>query len=120
MKVKLKPLKLLIFVRHLYKIRGMPEYILKEDNIETTLTETLASEGYHVVGIRVSKSKRERLLEVSPEIENGDVIFRLEGDEELIKQLTEYPDVANDDIMDAATLGIKYCMEVNNDSIYII
>lgn len=84
------------------------------------LTEELADEGYPIQGVEATTSKWERLLEASPKIEDGTVIFREEGDEELIRQLTEFPDVDHDDIMDALVWGILEHANVSNYSIYAI
>lgn len=117
--IKLSPLKLEKYVEAVaWRLR--PDYIIKEDNIELGMTESLADKGYNIIGITVSKDKRSRLVDASPEVENGNVFFREEGDEELIKQLTNYPAVAHDDLMDAFTLFINYWSSVSNNDLYIV
>jgi hypothetical protein len=49
LKVKLKAFKLKQFTKGLYKRWKEPDYIVKEDNIETLLTQELVNDGYPVV-----------------------------------------------------------------------
>lgn len=117
--VKLSPLKLELYIGWLIK-KLKPTYVLKEDNIELGMTERLANNGSPMVWIYASTDKRRRLLEASPWIERGDVLFGKEWDEELIHQLTNYPNIQHDDIMDAFTQFINYGMSVSNSDIYVV
>lgn len=117
--VKLSPMKNETYIEALIK-KLKPDYILKEDNIELWMTERLASKGHKIIWVTVSKDKWSRLLETSPRVERWDVLFREEWDEELLHQITNYPNISNDDIMDAFTMFIIYWMTVTNNDLYII
>lgn len=78
-----------------------PDIILQEDNIEVTMIDNLKKRGLPMRGIHSTKDKYTRLLNVQPSFENLKVFFRIEKDSDLIWQLTNFPDVDHDDIMDA-------------------
>lgn len=59
-----------------------------------------------VVQVTPHKDKYTRLMEVAHHLEFWKVLFRRIWDEELIYQLTNFPDVEHDDIMDA----FVYCL----------
>ena len=117
--VKLSPLKNEIYLDALIK-KVKPDYVLKEDNVELWITESLANKGHNMVWVNQNVSKRNNLLEVSPRVERWDVLFRQEGDEELLHQITNFPNVQHDDIMDAFTMFVLYWSKVTNNDLYII
>ena len=117
--VKLSPLKNEMYIEWLIK-KLKPTYVLKEDNIELGMTQRLADSGHPMIWVTASKDKRRRLLEASPWIERGEVYFRHEWDEELIHQITNYPNIQHDDVMDAFTQFINYGMSVSNNDIYVV
>lgn len=55
-----------------------------------------------------NRDKYTRLLNVQPNFENGKVYFRGEKDSDLIWQLTNFPDVDHDDIMDALVFILNH------------
>lgn len=79
-----------------------PDIIFKEDNIEKGITESLFKKWLPVKPITASTSKWSRLLSIAWLVELGYVYFRPgELDEKLTYQLTSFPDVNHDDVMDA-------------------
>jgi len=60
-----------------------------------------------IVLVTPHKDKYTRLMEVSHHLEFGHTFFRKKWDEELVYQLTNFPDVEHDDIMDA----FVYCLQ---------
>lgn len=101
--VKLSPLKNEEFLYNLY-IGYKPAYncqykMQKEDNIEMWITEHLRQRWCNVVWVRAKTDKFTRLWEVAWKIEFGNVFF-WPGCENLIYQITHYPDVEHDDEMD--------------------
>lgn len=98
--VKLSPWKVEIFIERLYD-RYKSNKIIKEDNIEVGMTERMQLKWLPVKGVIAHKDKLTRLYEVSWLIEQWYVYFPQNGCENLIDQLTHYPDTEHDDEMDA-------------------
>lgn len=117
--VKLSPMKLERYIIALIK-KLSPDFLLKEDNIELQMTERIASKWYSIVGIHASNDKWSRLYDVSPEVERWDVLFPEEWAEELLYQICNYPNVKNDDLMDAFTQFVLNWLTVTNNDIYAI
>lgn len=88
------------FIQLVYE-KYKPDIILQEDNIEVTMIDNLKRKGLPIKPISSTKDKYTRLLNVQPSFENLKVFFRTEKDSDLIWQLTNFPDVDHDDIMDA-------------------
>lgn len=117
--IKLSPLKNEEFIWTLYE-KLKPDYVLKEDNIELWMTERLSERWCNIVWVTVTNDKWSRLLEASPHIEWWNVFFRPEKDEDLIEQITQYPDVQHDDLMDAFTMAIIRGMKVTSADVYVV
>lgn len=88
------------FIKMVYD-KYQPDIILQEDNIEVTMIDNLKKRGLPMRWIHSTKDKYTRLLNVQPSFENLKVSFRIEKDSDLIRQLTNFPDIDHDDIMDA-------------------
>jgi len=86
--------------------RFEPDVIAKEDNIEVKLTDDLKAQGLPIKGIWSHKDKHTRLLGVAGMIEVGDVYFLNTGQDGVIEQITQYPDVEHDDEMDALVIAL--------------
>lgn len=99
--VKKTPENLKIYIQNLYN-NYKPELILIENvAFQDILRQDLALRNLPIKWIRPDADKHTRLLRVSWQIEFWNVKFRSWWkDEELIYQLTEFPSVKNDDIMD--------------------
>lgn len=88
------------FIKLVYQ-RYHPDIILQEDNIEVTMLDNLKRDWMPMRWITSTKDKYTRLLNTQPIFENLKIFFRDKWDEDLIWQLTNFPDVDHDDIMDA-------------------
>lgn len=108
--VKLPPRKLEEFIIALNK-KFEPNLIIKEDNIEVKLTDDLKAKGLPIIWVKAHKDKRTRLLGVAWMIEVWDVYFAQHGQETVIEQLTNFPDVAHDDEMDALVYALMWTEE---------
>ena len=115
---ELSPLKNEIYLDALIK-KVKPDYVLKKTTLNCELLKALQI-GYNMVWVNQNVSKRNNLFEVSPRVERWDVLFRQEGDEELFHQITNFPNVQHDDIMDAFTMFVLYWSKVTNNDLYII
>jgi predicted phage terminase large subunit-like protein len=81
--------------------------ILYESNVEGTLYERLEDHGMPMEEVVATKDKYAYLLDVQPQFERGEVYLRKEKDETLKRQLTNFPDVDHDDVMDTCTKALK-------------
>ena len=89
-----------------------PNKIIYEKNKEEYMGQVLSYEDLPMELIHAHKDKRTRLLSVAWKIEFWEVYFS-RGMDELIYQLTNFPDIEHDDIMDSAV----YClMNIDSDS----
>ena len=107
--IRLSPMKNEEFVYNLY-LQYKPQYncryfLRKEDNIEIGMWQHLKDRGCALESVRATSDKYTRLLEQAPKIEMWNVYFG-NDDKELIYQLTHFPDVEHDDIMDAFVWAI--------------
>jgi phage terminase large subunit-like protein len=57
---------------------------------------------------------------VSNFLEYGEVFFRGEKDEELCYQLTNFPDIKHDDLLDSFVYCLNYFNSENNNKIVLI
>lgn len=108
--VKLSPVKLEEYIIELNK-RFKPKFIIQEKNIELKLLQDLKKKWLPIIWVRATKDKYTRLLEVAWSIEFWDVFFSDSNQEELIYQLTNFPDVEHDDHLDAFIYALKYSDE---------
>lgn len=104
--VKLPPRQLEQFIVNIND-KFEPDVIVKEDNVEVKLTDDLKARGLPIESIWASKDKHTRLLWVAGMIEVWDVYFLKNGQDSVIEQLTQYPDVEHDDEMDALVYALK-------------
>ncbi|MCT4616614.1 MAG: phage terminase large subunit [Candidatus Gracilibacteria bacterium] len=117
--IKLTPRKLEEYIIELNK-KHRPTRIIQESNIEVKLLEDLKKKGLPIMGVRANKDKYSRLLEVSNFLEYGEVFFRGEKDEELCYQLTNFPDIKHDDLLDSFVYCLNYFNSENNNKIVLI
>lgn len=103
--VKLSPRNLEQFIINLND-KFEPDIIVKEDNIEVKLTDDLKARWLPIEGVWAHKDKHTRLLGIAGMIEVWDVYFLKNKQDELIEQLTQYPDVEHDDEMDALVYAL--------------
>lgn len=73
-----------------------------------------------IIWIRANKDKFSRLLEVVYMIENGEVFFHPQKDEDLCYQLTNFPDLKHDDLLDSFVYSLNYFNTKNNNKIIFI
>ena len=107
--VKLSPVKLFEHIKNLNKIYK-PNIIIYEQNKEVKLFQDLKLAWLPLSGVWAHKDKWTRLLEVAWLLEFGDVFFS-KKDEDLIYQLTHFPDVEHDDILDAFVYNLLYIQQ---------
>jgi len=107
---KLDPLANEKKIIELFK-RFKPTHIVYETNKEYKLFLDLKKKGLPMKGVHASEGKRQRLMSIVWDLEFGEIFF-IGGwrCEELIYQLTTFPDIKNDDVMDA----FVYCMIYRN------
>ncbi len=91
-----------------------PDIILQEDNVEAWLLETLKFDDWlPIQNITTTTDKYIRLVNEQAQFENGEILFRLDEDEDVVFQMTNFPDVQNDDIMDSCLFCLKYARELH-------
>lgn len=112
--VKLPPRQLEQFIINLND-KFEPDVIVKENNIEVKLTDDLKARWLPIESVWSHKDKHTRLLWVAGQIEVWDVYFAQKGQETLIEQLTQYPDVEHDDEMDALVFALKKAQDWLDD-----
>lgn len=117
--VKLSPIQLEEYIVELDK-RFTPRFIIQEQNIELKLLQDLKRKWLPIIWIRATKDKFTRLLEVAGKIEFWDVLFSSKWQEELIHQLTNFPDVEHDDELDAFIYALKYSQKDSSYWVSII
>lgn len=98
--VKLSPLKNEEYIKNRYTAE-VSDYVLKEDNIERGMAQHLKEKNVNVHTVIAKGDKGERLSAISIQLELGYVHFVVGECDNLIYQLTHYPEVENDDEMDA-------------------
>ena len=103
--VKLSPRKLEQFIINVND-KFEPNEIVKEGNIEAKLTEDLKARGLPIEDVWTHNDKYTRLLGISGLIEVGDTYFLNKGQDNLIEQITNYPDTEHDDEQDAFVIGM--------------
>lgn len=103
--VKLAPRELEQFIININD-RFEPDVIVKEDNVEVKLTDDLKARWLPIQSIWSHRDKYTRLIGVAGQIEVGDVYFLKDGQETLVEQITQYPDVEHDDEMDALVFAL--------------
>jgi predicted phage terminase large subunit-like protein len=103
--VKLAPRELEKFIIMLND-KFQPDIIVKESNIEIKLADDLKARWLPIKNVYSHKDKQTRLLWVAGIIEVWDLYFLQNKQENLIEQLTNFPDVEHDDEMDALVLAL--------------
>lgn len=81
-----------------------PTLLIEEVAYQKAVVQQLFNDGYDPQGIHPLGDKRSRLTSISHLIKNGNIVFSRHGNEELIKQLTEFGKTRFDDLTDALTL----------------
>ena len=107
--VKKSPGKLFEYIKQLNQ-KYKPNVIVYEENKEVKLLEDLKLAGLPMMWVWAHKDKWTRLLEVSGMIEFWKVYFN-RNDGDLIYQLTHFPDVEHDDIMDSFVYTLLYTQQ---------
>lgn len=110
--VKKSPGKLYNYILMLNK-KYKPNAIIYEENKEVKLLEDLRLAGLPMFGVWAHKDKGTRLLQITWIIEFGNVLFN-PNDDDLTHQLTHFPDVEHDDVMDAFVYNLLYIQQWNN------
>ncbi len=106
--VRLSTHKAETFIKTVYN-KFEPNVVIQESNIENTMLENLRRDGLPIKPYRSSRDKYTRLLSVQYAFENWLILFRKEDkDWEVIRQLTNFPDVDHDDIMDSLVFCLLY------------
>ncbi len=101
------------FIQLVYE-KYRPDVILQEANIELTMIANLKKSWLPMKPITSTKDKYTRLLNVQPMFENWKVFFRdAEKDSDCIWQITNFPDVDHDDIMDALVFVLQSIKKKN-------
>lgn len=90
----------------MHEKRGFNKIRVENVAFQKMLADMLKKKGLPIELVTPHKDKYTRLMEVAHYLEFGKVFFRKQGDEELIYQLTNFPDVEHDDIMDS----FVYCL----------
>ena len=98
--VKLSPLQNEEFIYSMY-LQYKPTYVLKEDNVEVGISEHLRKKGVRMESVKATKDKYTRLADIAYLVEFGNVYFAPDISEDLLYQISHFPDVQHDDIMDA-------------------
>lgn len=99
------------YINAVYK-QFKPDTVLYEENIEVGLLELLREDdGLPMQSFTSTNDKYIRLVNEQAQFENGYVLFRQDWDEEAVFQLTNFPDVENDDVMDAIVFCLRYARE---------
>ena len=84
-----------------------PGFVIFEKNKEETIGVLLQQRELPIIMEHAIKDKMTRLLSQQYKFQNGQVFFPKNGDcDEAIYQLTNFPDVVHDDIMDS----VVYCL----------
>lgn len=85
-----------------------PKFYIEQVAYQQSLVQLLERSGeiISVKGIHPTKDKRERLAMIVYAIDQGKILFKDTGCEELIRQLTNFNTVAHDDLVDALTMAI--------------
>ena len=96
------------------------DFVLQEWNIEIGLIERLIDRWVPVVSIVATTDKRLRLYDASGDIERGDALFAEKWLENLVNQITNYPDTEHDDEMDALTMIINHWKTVSKADVYVV
>lgn len=108
--VKLPPRQLEQFIVNIND-KFEPDVIVKEDNVEVKLTDDLKARWLPIESVWSHKDKHTRLLWVAGMIEVWDVYFLKNGQDSMIEQITQYPDVEHDDEMDALVMALQKAQE---------
>ena len=111
--LKLSPNKLLKTVYNIF-LQWKPDVVIKEANKEAKLAEDLLLKGVPLLDIWTSKDKFVRLDWIATLVESWfcyflerDDLTEVDENKDLISQLTNFPEVEHDDVMDAWMM----CME---------
>jgi predicted phage terminase large subunit-like protein len=92
-------------------IRYKPNMVIFEKNKEETIGQLLMQRSLPVIMEHAIKDKMTRLLAQQYKFQNGQVFFPDDGScEEAIYQVTNFPDIVHDDIMDS----LIYCLTVDS------
>jgi len=117
--IKKSPIQNLEYLHSLY-LHYRPNRVIYEDNVEELLYQALKQRWVPIQTVHANTDKHTRLLQVASQVEFWEVSFREKWDEELIYQLTNFPNVEHDDIMDAFVYCLLDQVQKINSSLYII
>lgn len=101
-----------IYLEHKKRIK----FLIESNGYQKALLQTLEKEGYPVEGIQHSSDKRARLSLITPQLKNGMVLFPRNGADILIRQLIGFKVEKHDDLADAFTMLVDYCVRKNGRS----
>lgn len=90
-------------LNHLY---GNPKFYIETNAFQLSVFQAAQQRGLDVAEFHASNGKDDRLNMISYRIKNSKIFFPQTGAEELIAQLTDYPAVAHDDLMDSLTTAV--------------
>lgn len=116
--IKLSPTKLIWKIKDLNKNYSV-DVIIWESNIESYLAESLIKNDLPIKKVRANKSKFDRFLKVIPDIENENVLFLREFQNDLIYQMLNFPDLRHDDILDSFVHALDFLIFKENNVILI-
>lgn len=91
-------------------------FLVEINGYQKVMLQTLEKEGYPVKGVQHSSDKRVRLSLITPQLKNGVVLFPRNGADILIRQLVGFKAEKHDDLADAFTMLIDYCVQKNGRS----
>lgn len=95
------------YVSELHKKWSFNVILVESVAFQAMVRQLFASAGLPVRAVVPHKDKATRLMQVSWKIEFWKFFVRVKGDEELVYQMTNFPDVANDDILDACIYTLE-------------
>lgn len=101
-----------IYLEHKKRIK----FLVESNGYQKALLQTLEKEGYPVEGVQHSSDKRARLSLITPQLKNGMVLFPRNGADILIRQLVGFKVEKHDDLADAFTMLVDYCVQKNGRS----
>lgn len=105
--VKLSPLQNEEYIYSMY-LRFKPTYVLQESNMEAGIIEHLKKKWVRIESITATKDKYTRLADIAYMIEFGNVFFAPDIEDELLYQITHFPDTQHDDVQDAFVYSVMW------------
>lgn len=101
-----------LYLEHKKRIK----FLVETNGYQKALPQVLEKEGYLVEGVQHSSDKRSRLSLITPQLKNGVVLFPRNGADVLIRQLIGFGVEKHDDLADAFTMLVDYCVQNNGRS----